>query len=131
MKKKMPDALKPKRTKRDDHVHDEATRHLLEAIKASPASLDNLKPTQAQPVSPQSPFAVRSDVTAIAALRHMSMLLKSTEEVSDEITEYSSGIERGLIWSMVHSVEMARSLVDALLRSNGIDPEQPSTTPTL
>ncbi|MES2871729.1 MAG: hypothetical protein V4749_19400 [Pseudomonadota bacterium] len=124
MKKKMPAALKPKRAKRDDHVHDEATRHLLEAVKASPVPLDKLKPTQTQPVGPQSPFAVLGDVPAIAALRHVSMLLKSTEEVSDEITEYSSGIERGLIWSMVHSVEMARSLVDALLKSNGIDPEQ-------
>ena len=124
MKKKMPDALKPKRTKRDDHAHDEATRHLLEAINVSPVPLDKLKPTQAQPVSAQSPFAVRSDMPALAALRHVSMLLKSTEEVSDEITEYSSGIERGLIWSMVHSVEMARSLVSALLKANGVDPEQ-------
>ncbi|EPL09347.1 hypothetical protein CF161_13153 [Pseudomonas sp. CF161] len=27
------------------------------------------------------------------------MLLKAAEEVSDEITEHASGIERGLIWS--------------------------------
>ena len=53
----------------------------------------------------------------------MSMMLKSAEEVSDEITERASGIERGLIWSMLHSVEMTRSLVDALLRGNGVDPE--------
>ncbi|QLL10551.1 hypothetical protein [Pseudomonas chlororaphis] len=33
----------------------------------------------------------------------------------DEITEQGRGIERGLIWSMVHSVEMARAVVDALL----------------
>ncbi|EPJ91917.1 hypothetical protein CF149_18161 [Pseudomonas psychrophila] len=50
-------------------------------------------------------------------------MLKSAEEVSDEITALASGIERGLVWSLVHSVEMSRSLVDALLRANGVDPE--------
>jgi hypothetical protein len=66
---------------------------------------------------------VRGDVRALEALKHMSIMLKSTEEVSDEITERASGIERGLIWSMLHSVEMTRSLVDALLRGNGVDPD--------
>jgi hypothetical protein len=51
-------------------------------------------------------------------LAHVSLLLKCAEEVSDEITERASGLERGLIWSMVHSVEMARAVVDALLDSN-------------
>ena len=109
--------------KRDDHLHDETTRRLLEDLNASPAPLDELNPTQAAEVSPASPFAVRSDVRALEALKHMSMMLKSAEEVSDEITERASGIERGLIWSMLHSVEMTRSLVDALLRGNGVDPE--------
>ncbi|MBP5100995.1 hypothetical protein HUS93_34580, partial [Pseudomonas protegens] len=45
-------------------------------------------------------------------------LLKAAEEVSDEITEQASGVERGLIWSLVHSVEMARGVVDALLDGN-------------
>ncbi|NMY35574.1 MULTISPECIES: hypothetical protein [Pseudomonas] len=109
--------------KRDDHLHDETTRRLLEDLNATPAPLDELNPTQAAEVSPASPFAVRSDVRALEALKHMSMMLKSAEEVSDEITERASGIERGLIWSMLHSVEMTRSLVDALLRGNGVDPE--------
>ena len=72
----------------------------------------------------QSPFAVVADVSALAALQHISILLKSAEEVSDEITERGSGLERGLVWSLVHSVEMSRSLVNALLRGNGIDPKQ-------
>ncbi|MCE4053836.1 hypothetical protein [Pseudomonas sp. Au-Pse12] len=46
------------------------------------------------------------------------MLLKAAEEVSDEITEHASGIELGLIWSLVHSVEMAHGVVDALLDGN-------------
>ena len=124
MKKKMPDDPKPTRIKRDDHQHDETTRHLLETLRATPVPVDHLKPTRARPVNPQSPFSVRNDVPALSALLHVSMLLKSTEEVSDEITEMASGVERGLVWSLVHSVEMARSLVDALLKGNGIDPEQ-------
>ncbi|BAQ75857.1 uncharacterized protein POS17_4163 [Pseudomonas sp. Os17] len=46
---------------------------------------------------------------------HVALLLKCAEEVCDEITQQGSGIERGLIWSMVHSVEMARAVVEALL----------------
>lgn len=42
---------------------------------------------------------------------------------SDEITERASGAERGLIWSMIHSVEMARAVVDSLLDANR--PPQP------
>lgn len=38
-------------------------------------------------------------------------------------TRHLSGVERGLIWSMIHSVEMARAVVDSLL-----DAGKPSTT---
>ena len=116
-----------KKKPRDDHQHDETTQCLLDALrdKRIPlVSLDSLKPTQAAAINPQSPFAVRGDIRAQQALLHVSMLLKSAEEVSDEITEMASGIERGLVWSLVHSVEMARALVDALLKGNGIDPEK-------
>ena len=89
-----------------------------------PVDLETLQPTQAQGISPESPFAVLADVRALQALQHVSIMLKGAEEVSDEITEMASGIERGLVWSLVHSVEMARSLVDALLKGNGIDPEK-------
>ncbi|ROL90336.1 hypothetical protein BK636_04145 [Pseudomonas chlororaphis] len=66
-------------------------------------------------------FAVRPGISAEEALLHVSLLLKCAEETADEITS-ASGIERGLIWSMIHSVEMARAVVDALLdgaRSQG------------
>lgn len=46
------------------------------------------------------------------------MLLDCAVQVSDEITERASGVERGLIWSMIHSVEMARAVVDSLLDAN-------------
>ena len=125
MKKTTPDDPKANHTPRDDHQHDEATRRILDAVlRAPPVDLDSLKPTNAQHVSPKSPFAVRPDIRAIEALSHIWLMLKSAEEVSDEITDYASGIERGLIWSLVHSVEMSRSLVSALLKANGVDPEQ-------
>ena len=117
-------ASKPKRPRRDDHKHDEATRRILDDLSANPPCIDTLQPTQAQPVGVQSPFAVVADVSALAALQHIFIMLKSAEEVSDEITERGSGLERGLVWSLVHSVEMSRSLVNALLRGNGIDPQQ-------
>ncbi|AUB73591.1 hypothetical protein B195_001690 [Pseudomonas sp. Lz4W] len=117
-------ASKPKRIKRDDHQYDEATRRILDRLRAAPALLDELEPTRPLKISPRSPFAVLPDIPALEALVHVSVMLKSAEEVSDEITEMASGIERGLVWSLVHSVEMARSLVDALLQGNGVDPEQ-------
>ncbi|WP_248764401.1 MULTISPECIES: DUF3077 domain-containing protein [unclassified Pseudomonas] len=66
-------------------------------------------------------FAVRPGITAEEALRHVSLLLIGAEEISDEITD-ASGIERGLIGSMVRSVEMARAVVDALLEGAAIRP---------
>ena len=117
-------ASKPKRIKRDDHQYDEATRRILDRLRAAPALLDELEPTRPRKISPRSPFPVLPDIPALEALVHVSVMLKSAEEVSDEITEMASGIERGLVWSLVHSVEMARSLVDALLQGNGVDPEQ-------
>ncbi|OLF55773.1 DUF6124 family protein [Pseudomonas chlororaphis] len=63
-------------------------------------------------------FAVRPGVSAEEALLHVSLLLKCAEETADEITS-ASGIERGLVWSMIHSVEMARAVVDALLDGAG------------
>ena len=124
MKKTTPDGPKAKRIKRDDHQHDEATQSILDRLQQDPpAALDSLKPTQAQVISPQSPFAVLADVRATDALQHIWIMLKSAEEVSDEITELASGIERGLVWSLVHSVEMSRTLIEALLRGNGVDPQ--------
>jgi len=117
-------ASKPKRIKRDDHQYDEATRRILDRLRAAPALLDELEPTRPRKISPRSPFAVLPDIPALEALVHVSVMLKSAVEVTDEITEMASGIERGLVWSLVHSVEMARSLVDALLQGNGVDPEQ-------
>ncbi|UCZ84645.1 DUF3077 domain-containing protein [Pseudomonas sp. L5B5] len=60
-------------------------------------------------------FSVRPGINAEEALVHVLLLLDCAVQVSDEITERASGVERGLIWSMIHSVEMARAVVDSLL----------------
>lgn len=71
-------------------------------------------------------FAVREGASSEEALLHVSLLLKCAEEVSDEISEQNSGVERGLIWSMIHAVEMARAVVDSLLDSRRLSkPETP------
>ena len=98
--------------------HDLANQHIRQKLSVQPADvslIQSLKKTVSIPVSRDSLFSVREGINAEEALLHVSLLLKSAEEVSDEITERGSGIERGLIWSMVHSVEMARAVVDALL----------------
>ncbi|MBP3865095.1 MAG: hypothetical protein J6F32_11530, partial [Pseudomonas sp.] len=111
--------------------HDEATWRILDALlQPPPVCLDSLMPTRVQRAGKGSPFAVLPDIRAIEALSHVSLMLKSAEEVSDEITAYASGIERGLVWSLVHSVEMSRTLVDSLLRANGVDPEQLQIQPS-
>ena len=131
MKKTTPDDPKASHTPRDDHQHDEATRRILDALlQPPPVCLDSLTPTRVQRAGKGSPFAVLPDIRAIEALSHVSLMLKSAEEVSDEITAYASGIERGLVWSLVHSVEMSRTLVDSLLRANGVDPEQLQIKPS-
>ncbi|WP_236183756.1 DUF6124 family protein [Pseudomonas protegens] len=121
MKKIVPDppVLHPSSRRNPDHdLANEAVRHALANTCVNGSLIATLQPTVAGPAGPDNPFAVRPGISAEEALIHVSMLLKAAEEVSDEITEHASGIERGLIWSLVHSVEMARGVVDALLDGN-------------
>ncbi|SDY80880.1 DUF6124 family protein [Pseudomonas sp. NFIX28] len=112
MKKLVPDPpLQSPRKLRDPEL-DRANASLIAALQGTRRRPFGLRDGQGHPL-----FAVQPGVNAEDALMHVSLLLKCAEEVSDEITERASGIERGLIWSMVHSVEMARAVVDALLDS--------------
>ena len=98
-----------------------AQQHILTALKASSPQLDSTLPNTSHrafgPVDStlQPMFSLRAGISAHDALMHVSLLLLCAEQTSDEITELGSGVERGLIWSMVHSVEMARAMVDSLL----------------
>ncbi|MFJ3158264.1 DUF6124 family protein [Pseudomonas protegens] len=118
MKKLAPDQPKaPQRHGRNPEL-DQANKQILQKLALRPTGAPlakSIKHTSGVPVSSDSLFSIREGINAEKALLHVSLLLKSAEEVSDEITERGSGIERGLIWSLVHSVEMARAVVDALL----------------
>ncbi|MCO7610463.1 hypothetical protein NJH83_09495 [Pseudomonas chlororaphis] len=112
MKKIVPD---PPTSYRDPQLK-AANASLREALTLHPLdpAMFQFK-TTAQAVAPDSLFSVRPGVGVEEALVHVALLLKCAEEVSDEITRQGSGLETGLIWSMVHSVEMARAVVEALL----------------
>ncbi len=101
--------LQSPRKLRDPEL-DRANASLIATLQGTRRRPFGLRDGQHNPL-----FAVQPGVNAEDALMHVSLLLKCAEEVSDEITERASGVERGLIWSMVHSVEMARAVVDALL----------------
>ncbi|WEK11506.1 MAG: DUF3077 domain-containing protein [Candidatus Pseudomonas colombiensis] len=113
MKKLVPDPPFSLPAHRRDPELDSANAILLHTLKATRERPFGLRDAHGQAL-----YTVQPGISAEDALAHVSLLLKCAEEVSDEITEQASGIERGLIWSMVHSVEMARAVVDALLDSN-------------
>ncbi|AZC33677.1 DUF3077 domain-containing protein [Pseudomonas chlororaphis] len=121
MKKLVPDPPMPLPGQFRTLEHDLATQRIrlaLAANNAEPSVLASLKDTAATAVGHDSLFNVRHGVSAEEALVHVSLLLDCAVQVSDEISERASGVERGLIWSMIHSVEMARAVVDSLLDAN-------------
>ncbi|SDT25357.1 hypothetical protein SAMN05216598_4650 [Pseudomonas asplenii] len=86
----------------------------------APCELEPLTFTRAKPVSSESPgkpslFAIQQGVNAHEALAHVSRLLESAQLNGDELSLHTDPFERALFWSMLHSVEMARAVVDALL----------------
>lgn len=48
----------------------------------------------------------------------MSKLLEVAELSGDEIGLHENPVERTLFWGMLHSVEMAKAVVDALLEES-------------
>ncbi|AZD31608.1 hypothetical protein [Pseudomonas chlororaphis] len=118
MKKLVPDppvSLSSAHRNPEHDLTNKAVLHSLANGSGEVVLLQSLGSTLGSAVGRDSLFCVREGISAEEALVHVSILLKAAEEVSDEITERASGIERGLIWSMIHSVEMARAVVDALL----------------
>ncbi|NWD66639.1 hypothetical protein HX870_03265 [Pseudomonas gingeri] len=86
----------------------------------TPRLLDTLAFTRAKPVIPEAPykptlFAIQPGVTAQDALVYVSNLLETAELNGDEISLHTNPVERALFWGMLHSVEVARAVVDALL----------------
>jgi len=82
--------------------------------------LDTLAFTCAKPVTPEVPykptlFAIQPGINAQDALTYVSNLLETAELNGDEISLHTNPVERALFWGMLHSVEVARAVVDALL----------------
>jgi len=97
---------------------------LLKQTKPEPAItprlVDTLAFTSSKPVIPEDPFkptlfAIQPGVTALDALVYVSRLLETAELNGDEISLHTNPVERALFWGMLHSVEVARAVVDALL----------------
>ncbi|SEI09800.1 hypothetical protein [Pseudomonas asplenii] len=93
--------------------------------------LDSLAVTLSRTVDPADPlkptlFAIQPDVTAHDALSYVSKLLEVAELNGDEIGLHANPVERSLFWGMLHSVEMARAVVDALLEGSPTVPTSAS-----
>jgi len=82
--------------------------------------LETLTFTSSKPVIPEDPckptlFAIQPGINAHDALTYVSRLLETAELNGDEISLHTNPVERALFWGMLHSVEVARAVVDALL----------------
>ncbi|WP_338522889.1 hypothetical protein NUH87_23575 [Pseudomonas batumici] len=98
----------------------------------TPHLLDTLSFTCSKPVIPEAPykptlFAIQPGINAQDALTYVSNLLETAELNGDEISLHTNPVERALFWGMLHSVEVARAVVDALLEgSRASDRASPS-----
>jgi len=101
--------------------HSDTTFNELEPASANTSRLlDTLAFTCSKPVIPEAPhkptlFAIQPGVNAHDALTYVSNLLETAELNGDEISLHTNPVERALFWGMLHSVEVARAVVDALL----------------
>jgi hypothetical protein len=66
-------------------------------------------------------FAVCAGINAEDALVHASLSLKCARETTYHMCMDGSPANEGLLWSTLHSIEMAKALVDAVL--DGIESE--------
>ncbi|NVZ65212.1 hypothetical protein [Pseudomonas gingeri] len=86
----------------------------------APRLLDTLTFTRSNPITSQDPdrptlLAIQPGINAQDALIYVSRLLETAELNGDEISLHTNPVERALFWSMLHSVEVARAVVEALL----------------
>jgi len=89
------------------------TARLLDTLSLTVSKTIN----HADPLKP-SIFAIQPGVNAQDALIYVSKLLEAAELNGDEISLHTNPVERSLFWGMLHSVEMARAVVDALLEGS-------------
>ncbi|MFJ7882226.1 DUF3077 domain-containing protein [Pseudomonas sp. NPDC096917] len=60
-------------------------------------------------------YTINPGIPARDALMQVSLLLKGAELNADDISAHLSGLEAEQLWRVIHSMEMARGLVDSLL----------------
>ena len=60
-------------------------------------------------------FSINPGINAHTALRQVSLLLKGAETNADDIRPHLTEFDAEQLWRVIHSVEMARGVVDALL----------------
>ena len=60
-------------------------------------------------------FSTNPGISLQTALTHASLLLKGAELTADDIRSHLNGYDAEQLWSVIHGVEMARSLVESLL----------------
>ena len=103
-----------------------------ERVPANSARLlDTLALTCSKPVTPEASykptlFSIQPGVNAQDALIYVSNLLETAELNGDEISLHTNPVERALFWGMLHSVEVARAVVDALLEGASPSNQRPS-----
>ncbi|UZE31150.1 hypothetical protein [Pseudomonas asplenii] len=110
-------------------------RYLRQTTDSDPTSapallLDTLAFTTSKPVTPAAPdkptlFAIQPGITAQDALTYVSHLLETAELNGDEIGLHDNPVERALFWNMLHSLEVARAVVCALLDGSPVAGRQP------
>lgn len=73
-------------------------------------------------------FTVREGLEAEDVLVHVSLLLEGIHDTTKQACEHIPELpNRGLLWSSLHSAEMAKGLVDAVL--DGLEGEALRRTP--
>jgi hypothetical protein len=60
-------------------------------------------------------FSVRASINAEDALIHASLYLKCACDTANAACNSGADVQQGLLWSVLHSAEIAKALVDALL----------------
>ncbi|MHC6227983.1 hypothetical protein ACYU03_24985 [Pseudomonas sp. X10] len=64
---------------------------------------------------PSPVYSIRPGITAQEALMYASVYLSCAYETGTKAVETDPSGPRGLLWSTMHSIEMAQGLVEALL----------------
>lgn len=60
-------------------------------------------------------FSVRAGINTEDALIHASLYLKCACDTANAACNSDANVPKGLLWSVLHSAEIAKALVDALL----------------